>query len=226
MNKIKVFIATDDIIFQEGLLRFLQQEEDLECVGKPTNGQDTVSQAKELLPDVVIMDLDMPFSNSDDSTEHAIETARHLKTVHPTVSILMVMSHGFDTSLFVSLQAGVAGYLLKKTAPRELINAVRSIYSGEAVLDIDSITELIGNLTRDKGTAVEGLKQLRPREVEVLKTLAGGMSNKEIADELRISERTVQTHLVNIFRKLEVNSRTEAVLQALKEGWLKLDDLP
>lgn len=106
------------------------------------------------------------------------------------------------------------------------MNAVRSLCSGEAVFDLETVTKLLGNLAADKDTVVQGISQLRPREVEVLRAAAKGISNKEIGIELGISERTVQTHLVNIFRKLDVGSRTEAVLQALKEGWLKLDDLP
>jgi DNA-binding NarL/FixJ family response regulator len=226
MDKIKIFIATDDLIFQEGLSKFLLEEDDLECVARPRNGEDTVKLAKELKPDVVIMDLDMPFSNSVDSAVHAVEIARQIKQVNPNVSILMISTHGYQPGLFASLQAGVAGYLLKKTAPRELISAIRSLYSGEAVFDLDTVTRLLGNLATNEKIQAENVAQLRPREIEVLKALAGGISNKEIAEKLSISERTVQTHLVHIYRKLDVKSRTEAVLQALKEGWLKLEDLP
>ena len=226
MDKIKVFIATDDTIFQEGLYQFIQDEEDLECMAKPTNGEDTVRLAKEFLPDVVIMDLDMPLSDRRAQAGQAVEIVRQLKAAHPPVAILMVMAHGFGPSLFVSLQAGVAGYLLKKTAPRELINAVRSLCAGEAVFNLEAVNELIDNLASDKSADTKSLEQLRPREVEVLKAAARGIGNKEIGSELGISERTVQTHLVNIFRKLDVSSRTEAVLQGLKQGWLRLDDLP
>ena len=226
MDKIRVFIATDDTIFQEGLSQFLRDEEDLECVAKPTNGEDTVRLAKEFLPDVVIMDLDMPLSDRRAQAGQAVEIVRQLKAAHPPVAILMVMAHGFGPSLFVSLQAGVAGYLLKKTAPRELINAVRSLCAGEAVFNLEAVNELIDNLASDKSADTKSLEQLRPREVEVLKAAARGIGNKEIGSELGISERTVQTHLVNIFRKLDVSSRTEAVLQGLKQGWLRLDDLP
>jgi len=226
MDKIKVFIATDDTIFQEGLYQFIQDEEDLECMAKPTNGEDTVRLAKEFLPDVVIMDLDMPLSDRRAQAGQAVEIVRQLKAAHPPVAILMVMAHGFGPSLFVSLQAGVAGYLLKKTAPRELMNAVRSLCAGEAVFNLEAVNELIDNLASDKSADTKSLEQLRPREVEVLKAAARGIGNKEIGSELGISERTVQPHLVNIFRKLDVSSRTEAVLQGLKQGWLRLDDLP
>jgi len=195
-------------------------------MAKPTNGEDTVRLAKEFLPDVVIMDLDMPLSDRRAQAGQAVEIVRQLKAAHPPVAILMVMAHGFGPSLFVSLQAGVAGYLLKKTAPRELMNAVRSLFAGEAVFNLEAVNELIDNLASDKSADTKSLEQLRPREVEVLKAAARGIGNKEIGSELGISERTVQTHLVNIFRKLDVSSRTEAVLQGLKQGWLRLDDLP
>jgi DNA-binding NarL/FixJ family response regulator len=149
-----------------------------------------------------------------------------LKLILPDIAILIVSGYGYQPGLFAMIQAGVGGYILKKTAPRELLNAVRSLYTGKGVFNLNAITSLFRDLATDKGSTVATLGQLRPREIEVLKAAAKGISNKEIGSELSISERTVQTHLVNIFRKLNANSRTEAVLIALKEGLIKLDDLP
>jgi two-component system, NarL family, response regulator LiaR len=226
VEKIRVFCATCDAIFQQGLCQFVEQEGDLECIARPTNGEDTIKLVEEMLPDVVILDLDIPLHSSTTDVGHAAEVARRIKEVHPSVAILMVSTYDYQRSLFVSFEAGAAGYLLKKTAPRELISAVRSLCSGEAVFDLEAVNKLIGGLVTNRGIKTKSAAQLRPSEVTVLKVAAKGVTNKEIASELSISERTVQTHLVNIFRKLECNSRTQAVLHALREGWLELEDLP
>ena len=133
------------------------------------------------------------------------------------------MSH---TYILASLEAGAAGYLLKNVSLRDLISAVRSVHAGKGVFDLKATSKILRRLAPGKGEERRGLGELHRRELEVLKLAGKGMSNKEIAAELSISERTVQTHLTNIFRKLEVGSRTEAVLHGLKEGWFTLDDLP
>jgi len=226
MEKIKVIVVTDDACFQEGLCRFITEEDDLVCVAKVVSGDDTIKLVEELRPDVVIMDLDIQLHSSSSAIGHAIEVAKQIKSANPSTAILMVSAYGYQQSLFASLQAGVAGYLLKKTAPHEFISAIHSLCSGEAVFDLEAVTKLIGSLATNKGKEMKAMARLRPREVELLRVAAKGLTNKEIASELGISQRTVQTHLVNIFRKMECNSRTEAVLHALREGWLSLDDLP
>lgn len=226
MKKIKVIVATDDACFQEGLCQFITEEDDLECVAKTIGGDDTIKLTEELCPDVVIIDLDIPLHSSSTDIGHAVEVARQIKAAHPLTAILMVSACGYRQSLFAALRSGVAGYLLKKTAPREFISAVHSLCSGEAVFDLEAVTKLIGSLAANKGEEIKDKARLRPREMELLRVAAKGVTNKEIARELGISQRTVQTHLVNIFRKMECGSRTEAVLRALREGWLSLDDLP
>jgi NarL family two-component system response regulator LiaR len=225
MGRIRILVATDDEIFQEGLCRFLEDEEDLECVARAANGEDAIRLAKELMPDVAIIDVGMPLLNPTAEVTHAAEVASQIKAAHPAIVMLMVSAYGFQPTMLASLEAGASGYLLKKTSAQELISAVRSLYSGKAVFDLEDISKLIGHLGANKGVTIGGIAPLRSREVEVLRVAAKGASNKAIASELGISERTVQTHMVNIFRKLEVSSRTEAVLRALREGWLTLDDL-
>ena len=219
MEKIRILIADDHPAFREGLCRLLEGEEDLECVCKPSDGEEAVSLAKELLPDVAIIDVAMPKLNG-------IEAAKQIKAACPNTAILMVSAFGYESYILASLRAGAAGYLLKTTPLRELTNAIRSVHTGEAVFDLKAASKILRRLTAEKGKEKEGLEELHRRELEVLKLAAKGISNKEIASKLTISERTVQTHLVNIFRKLGVSSRTEAVLHALKKGWLTLDDLP
>jgi len=219
MEKIRVLIADDHPAFREGLCQLIEHEEDLECVAKPADGEEAVRLAIELLPDVAIIDIAMPGLNG-------IEAARQIKAARPAIAILMVSAFGYESYVLASLRAGAAGYLLKNTPLRELTNAIRSVHASEAVFDLKAASKILRRLADDKGEKRGGLEELQPRELEVLRLAGKGMSNKEIAGELVLSERTVQTHLVNIFRKLGVGSRTEAVLHALREGWLTLDDLP
>lgn len=219
MEKIRVLVADDHPVFREGLRQLLEQEADMECVGGTADGEEAVRLAKELLPDVAVIDVAMPKLNG-------IEAARQIKAACPATAILMVSAFGYESYLLAALRVGAAGYLLKSAAPRELTNAVRSVHAGEAVFDLKAASKVLHRLAAEKGEERRGLEELQSRELEVLKLAAKGMSNKEIGRELGISERTVQSHLVNIFRKLEVGSRTEAVLHALHEGWLTLDDLP
>jgi DNA-binding NarL/FixJ family response regulator len=219
MEKIRVLIADDHPAFREGLCRLLEDEKDLECVAKPSDGEEAVRLAKELQPDVAIIDVAMPKLNG-------IEAAKQIKAACPTIAILMVSAFSYESYMLASLRVGAAGYLLKSAPLRELINAIHSVHAGEGVFDLKVASKILRRLATERGEERKGLEELQRRELEVLKLAAKGMSNKEIAGKLVISERTVQTHLVNIFRKLEVGSRTEAVLHALKEGWLTMDDLP
>ncbi len=219
MGKIKVLVADDHPAFREGLCRLLEDEKDLECVAKSSNGEETIRLAKELLPDVAIIDIAMPGING-------IEAAKQIKAACPAIAILMISAYGYESYIVASLQAGAAGYLLKDVPLRELVNAIRFVHAGETVLNFKAAGKILRRLAAGRDEKRRGLEELHRRELEVLKLAAKGLSNKEIAAELVISERTVQTHLVNIFKKLEVGSRTEAVLHALKEGWLSPDDLP
>jgi DNA-binding NarL/FixJ family response regulator len=219
VEKIRVLIADDHPAFREGLCQLLEHEEDLECVAEAADGEEAVRLAIELLPDVAIIDIAMPKLNG-------IEAAAQNKAARPAIAILMVSAFGYESYILASLRAGAAGYLLKNAPLRELTNAIRSVHAGEAVFDLKATSKILRRLVGDKGEERIELEELHPRELEVLRLIGKGMSNKEIARELVISERTVQTHLVNVFRKLDVGSRTEAVLHALREGWLTLDDLP
>ena len=219
MKKIRVLVADDHPTFREGLCHFLENEKDMEVVARPTDGEETVRLAKELLPDVAIIDVAMPKLNG-------IEAARQIKAANPTTAILMVSAYAYESYLLASVRVGAAGYLLKTAPVSELISAVRSVISGEAVFDLKGISKILGRLATEPGAESKGLEGLHDREVQILKIAAKGQSNKHIAEKLGISERTVQTHMFHIFKKLEVGSRTEAVLRALREGWLTLDDLP
>jgi len=216
MEKIGILIADDHPAFREGLARLLGEEKDLEVVALAGNGEEAVTLARELVPQVVIIDITMPGING-------IEATKRIKAACPTTSILILSAYEYDSYVIGAIRAGAAGYMSKNVLVSQIAATVRAIRAGEAVLDSKAAAKVFRRL--EYNTRKGGGQELQPRELEVLKLAAKGMSNKQIAQGLVISVRTVQTHLVSIFNKLEVGSRTEAVLHALKEGWLTLDDL-
>lgn len=217
--KIRILVADDHPTFREGLCRFLEEEADMEIVARPEDGEAAVKMAKELHPDVAIIDVAMPKLNG-------LEAAKQIKTELPDVAILMVSAYNYEAYIRAALQAGVAGYVLKSAPVEELVSAIRLVHVGEAVFNMKAAGKILRNLVTEEGKERKDLEGLHQRELEILKRVAEGKSNKDIAAEIFLSERTVQTHMINIFRKLNVNSRTEAVLRALKEGWIALEDLP
>jgi NarL family two-component system response regulator LiaR len=219
MQRIKIVVADENPIFREGLCRLLEDENDLEAVGTAADGEEVVRLARQVLPDVAIIDVAMPRVNG-------IEAATHIKAACPGTAILMMSAYRHESYMLSSLRAGATGYLLKNVSLRDLVNAIRLVHAGEGVFDLKVASKMLSRAAGDKGEGRRNLKGLRHRELEVLRLVAKGLGNKEIAAELVVSERTVQTHLVNIFRKLRVPSRTAAVFSALNEGWLTLDELP
>lgn len=219
MEKIRLLIADDHPTFREGLSRLLEEEEDLECVAISADGTEAVKLAKELHPDVAIIDVSMP--NLD-----GIKATKEIKAACPDTAVLMVSAFDYHSYVLASLQAGASGYMSKDRPLRELISAIRLVRGGDSILDLKATDTIVHCLTdRGRGSKT-GFDELQSRELDVIKLTAKGMSSKDIADELFISERTVQTHLINIFRKLGVNTRTQAVLHALRKGWITLDDVP
>ena len=216
MEKIRVVVADNHPAFREGLCRLLADEKELEVVGQAGDGEEIVALSQELKPDVAIVDVAMPKLSG-------IEATKRIKETSPNTAVLIVSAFNYQTYVLASLRAGAAGYLTKDTPIRELVTAVRLAFAGDGIIDRSAANNIIRHLIAGNGK--KGNLDLYPREIEVLKLTAKGMRNKEIAKELNISERTVQAHLSNIFNKLEVDSRTEAVLQALKEGWLDICDL-
>jgi len=214
----RVLIADDHPPFAEGLSRLLREQPDLVPVGIARDGEEAVQLAQQLKPDVVVMDIAMPKLNG-------IEATKHIKRDLPNVAVLLLSAYGYYPYVLSALEAGAAGYLLKNVPLRELMNTIRAICVGETVLDQTVAEKLLRSLANPL-RADYANSQLNPKEIEVLKLGARGLSNKEIAKQLFISERTVQSHFTNIFGKLGVASRIEAVLRALKEGWLTMEDLP
>ncbi len=218
MGKIRVLIADDHPLFREGLCRLFQDEEGLECIAMAEDGEEAVKLTQELRPDVAILDVNMPKLTG-------IDAARQIKQTCPKTAVLMLSAYKYNHYVIASIQAGVDGYLLKNTPRSELIESIRMIHSGKGIFNIEAISKILRRLTSGTDSAESGANELRKRELEVLKLTARGMSNKQISSELNITDNTVGTHLVNIFRKLRVESRTEAALYALKEGLISTDDI-
>jgi len=220
-SKIKVLLAEDHIIVREGTRELLQREPDIEVVGEASDGEESIRLAEELKPDVVIMDIAMPKVNG-------IEATKKIKKIIPTTAVLILTAYDTEQYIIALLEAGAAGYLLKNVRGNQLVDAVRSVYSGESVLQPSTTRQIINRLT-SKLSGQEDIvvsSPLTEREQEILKLTAKGVSNKDIADNLCLSIRTVQSHLSNIFKKLAVGSRTEAILYGLRRGWFTIEELP
>jgi NarL family two-component system response regulator LiaR len=220
MNKIKVIIADDHIIFREGTRNLIEQEKDIEVIGEASNGAEAIELVTKLCPHVALVDIAMPEVNG-------IEATRQIKAYQPSTAVLILTAYDNDQYILALLEAGAAGYLLKNVSGKDLVNAIRAVHAGEAVLHPAIAQKVFSRFGASSQEAEEiaKLTELSEREMEILRLAARGMSNQDIADKLFLSRRTVQAHLANIFRKMDVGSRTEAVLQALRKGWLGLDDL-
>jgi len=220
MDKIKIIIADDHAVVREGTRALLEKEEDMEVVGEASDGEEALRIIEKKHPDVAILDISMPKLSG-------IEVTRRIKPLFPSLAILILTAYDNDEYVFALLEAGAAGYLLKDVPGREIVDAVRSVHSGESVLHPSIARKVIQRAILGTAKASEGKSEieLSDREKEVLKMAARGMSNKDIADNLCISIRTVQGHINSIFHKLGVGSRTEAIFQSVKKGWLSFEDL-
>jgi NarL family two-component system response regulator LiaR len=220
LEKIKILIADDHAFVREGTRRILEQEPDLEVVAEAGNGEEAVALASDLKPDVAIIDVAMPKLDG-------IEATRRIKALCPAVAVLVLSAYDDDQFVFGLLEAGAAGYLLKSVRGHEIVDAIRAVDAGESVLHPSVARKVLNRFASvsNRAQRKKPLELLTEREMEVLKLVTRGLSNKDIADGLSLSIRTVQGHLANIFNILRVSSRTEAVVHALKEGWVTLDDM-
>jgi two-component system, NarL family, response regulator LiaR len=215
-NSIRVLIAEDHAIVRKGVRTLLSLEKDIEVIGEAANGREAVEQVGNLNPDVVLMDLVMPELDG-------IQAIQQIRTIHPGAKVLVLTSFATDDKIFPAIKAGALGYLLKDSDPAELARAIRQVNAGEYSLHPIIARKVLQELNlspKNPPTA----QPLTEREVEVLRMVAQGKSNRQIADELVLSLGTVRAHLSNILGKLHLASRTQATLYALREGLASLED--
>ncbi len=224
---IRVFVADDQAIVRKGIRALLATEADIEVVGGAQNGQQAVDGARDLQPDVILMDLVMPEMDG-------IEAIRRIIARQPEARILVLTSFATDDKVFPAIKSGAMGYLLKDSEPEELVQAIHQVYRGESSLHPKIARKLLQELSGgppqpeppppSERPGERVVEPLTAREVEVLRLVASGKSNQEIAAQLTISAATVRTHMSNILGKLHLASRTQATLYALREGLATLDD--
>jgi DNA-binding NarL/FixJ family response regulator len=228
MNKITVMIVDDHPVFRQGLRRVLEGEDDLDVIAEVNDGIEALQQAKQLIPDVLLLDINLPGMNG-------LQVARSLKDLLYDIDIIMLTAYHDDEQAFHAIRAGASAYFPKDVSPRRLIEAIRLVHQGSYVVE-DRVLEKpeVGTWLLDQFKQVDSkvldpdgslLVSLSPREMEILQFIARGKSNKEIAHELGISRQTVKNHMTSILRKLAVNDRTQAAIYALRRGWIRLQDI-
>ena len=213
-ERITVLIVDDHPVVRQGLRTFLELQEDLEIVGEAGDGEAAVAEVERLLPDVVLMDLRMPGVDG-------IEATRRIRSISPSTRVIALTSFTDDETVFPAVKAGAAGYLLKDVRPQDLAEAIRTVHRGEGLLHPTIAAKLMQDIAQDKPRGPG--QDLTQRELEVLQHIARGMSNREIAEALVLSEKTVKTHVSNVLQKLHLADRTQAALYAVKEGLAELD---
>ena len=216
VEKIRVLIADDHQVVRQGLRTFLELQEDIVVVGEAGDGLVAVEMARQLKPDVVLMDLVMPKLDG-------IAATRQVKSLGTGARVIALTSFTEDDKVFPAIQAGASCYLLKDVSPDELVEAIRAAYRGEARLHPDIARKLMEQVVQQTTTAHEPqVEDLTEREGDVIRLVAQGRSNHEIAQELVISEKTVKTHISNILGKLHLTDRTQLAIYAIKKGLVDL----
>jgi DNA-binding NarL/FixJ family response regulator len=219
MSKIKIMLAEDHVLVREGTKEMLDREDDMEVVAEAGDGEEAVRLATEQDLDIVVMDIALPKLNG-------IEATKRIKEINPGTAVLVLTAYDDDEYVFALLEAGAAGYLLKDVSTDELVEAIRAVQAGESMLHPAIARKIVNRFSRRVEEGKEApFEELTEREIEVLQLAGKGITNREIADSLSISHRTVQAHLSHIFNKLGVGSRTEAVVYALRKGLLTFDDV-
>lgn len=217
--RISIVLVEDHKIVREGTRQLLEQSADMLVVGEASDGLEAIDLAGRLQPNVMVMDVRLPKLNG-------IEATRTIKVQYPTIKILILSAHDDDSYVFPLLEAGASGYLLKTSSGAELAEAIRTVFAGQTVLSPRIREKIISRLSgRQAYQTLDMPEWITEREMDVLRAAAHGQANKMIASQLGISTQTVQVHLRNIFSKLNVGSRSEAVARAIQNGWITLEAL-
>jgi len=215
MEKIRVLLVDDQTMFRDGLKVLLRAEKDLEVIGEAGDGEEALQKAAELKPDVILMDLRMPVMDGATAT-------RHLKSRHPECRVIVLTTFDEDAAVFDAMRSGAIGYLLKDAPTEKLYEAIRAAYRGESVLQPSVAARLVAQFSRLAESAPrwsqELVEPLSAREMDVLRLMVAGDTNREIAQKLVVAEGTVKNHVTSIFNKLDVTDRTKAVVRARELG--------
>jgi DNA-binding NarL/FixJ family response regulator len=218
-ERLKVLVVDDHALFRRGLQMVLKSEGDIEVVGEAADGNEAVEKAQESMPDVILMDVRMPHRSG-------IEATQQIKDLLPHVKILMLTISDEEADLYEAIKAGASGYLLKEISIDEVADAIRSVYAGQSRLSPSMAAKLLQEFAAMSKRAAEARQlpapRLTDREMEVLRLVAQGLNNRDIAKELFISENTVKNHIRNILEKLHLHSRMEAVVYAVREKLLEI----
>jgi DNA-binding NarL/FixJ family response regulator len=215
MNKLKIVLAEDHETVREGIKLLVNSQPDMEVVGEAGNGEIAIKKVQECAPDIIVMDISMPELNG-------LKATKRIKKVSPKTKILTLTRHTDDGYLQQLIQAGANGYVLKQSAPTELINAIRAVCSGNSYLDQTLTSKVMsGFANRKEKLRGENSADMTDRETEVLRLIAWGYSNKEIAARLDVSVKTIEAHKANAMRKMDMQSRIDIVRYAILRGWLQ-----
>lgn len=216
-DKIRILLADDHAVVRQGIRQFLEEAGDIAVVAEAGDGVEALRLVEAHQPDVAVLDIRMPEVTG-------VEVARRIKERFPQVRVLVLTAYDDDPYVFALLQAGADGYVLKTASGDELVRAVRTVYAGETALSPEIAGKVVRQATRRRPEgAADQVEPLTDRELDVLRLAARGLTNRAIGHELGISHRTVQGHMANIYGKLGVNSRTEAVTKALRRGWIVIE---
>jgi len=211
---VRVLIADDQTLFRVGLARLLEEDPRVEIVGQAGDGAEAVKLAGTVMPDVILMDLKMP--NVD-----GIEATRQILAKHPAVKVLLLTTFEADNHVIQALKAGASGYILKDSRPDSIVSSLLAVMAGERVM-ASAVANRVLEMLTGTTTPKEFYDGLTGREIEILKLLAGGMANKQIAYKLKISEKTVRNHVSNMYEKLNIYDRSQAVLYAVRKGLVEI----
>lgn len=216
-NPITVIIVDDHAVVRQGLIAFLQTQDDIEVIGEAENGVQLLELLPHSVPDVLLMDLIMPDMDG-------VEATRRVKTISPHTQVIIFTSYYRDEHIFPAVRAGALSYILKDSKPDELADAIRKASRGEAVLHPRVAAPLIQEVQGTRRETLNPFSELSDREMEILRLIAGGISNREIAETLFISEKTVKSHVSNILSKLHLADRTQAAVYAWSQGIVRRDE--
>jgi DNA-binding NarL/FixJ family response regulator len=214
-DQIKILIADDHPVVREGLITMISREPDFKVIGEAKNGLEAVEKVKQLKPDVVLMDLRMPELDG-------VEAIRQISLTEPNVKFIILTTYSDDDYIFKGIEVGARAYLLKDAPREELFKAIKAVYRGESLIQPVIASKILDRFVEMTKQAQTPQDTLSGRELEVLELMAKGSANKEIADQLSITNSTVKTHIASIFQKLNATDRTEAVTQAIKKGIIHL----